>query len=370
MRGSIKICLLASLLPGFLTPVSAKQVTGWLGNDTPFLSESQSSPRSGAASQLPLVSYQQSAAPTEGVVALARPTTRDVGVDFEEVNDEAVYYPRRGWLGGVEATYLKATSDQANFPVFGGNNFQFEAAPRVWVEHLWESGWGIRAAYWTYNAQAQSYSTMIPMVFVNTTNVDRLELYSIDLELTRRVYFERSDLWVSLGVRNGRLHRGTLQTWSNMSDVPGFSGAMNVISSTNRDFYGTGLTSGLGWRRPIADTNFALVTNFRNSVLWGGNNLDLHNIQTVSTVINNNLEITYAADLHGRASDGGAMWIGELQVGGEWSRDVSTWLPGVRAFSRVMFEGQWWGTPELESSDLEAEMFNLVGVTGAIGFMR
>ncbi len=297
--------------------------------------------------------------------------TLDDSVPYASFDSAVPFYRTGGWLAGVEVTYLRATTAQNNFMFTSpGQSFQFEGAPRVWIERVTDSGWGLRGAYWTYDAERQFAEAMMPEVLFVDTFGAGLQMYAIDLEVTRRVYLQRSDIWMSLGVRNARLHHTSTNHITTLFGDPNTSDVFAIVNQSDRNFNGTGLTTALGWRRPVFDSEFALVANTRTSVLWGGNAFGLRSADIQGVAAGNQIIITSANDVSLVDKNNAAMWIGELQVGGEWGRDLTGSVLGTRAFARVMFEGQWWATPALAPAAIEAEMYNLLGVTGAIGFMR
>jgi|GEM_PF-2369525 len=283
-----------------------------------------------------------------------------------------------GWAVGIEATYLKPdyqeTDDSFSLP----NNFGYQAAPRVWAEYVMMNGWGVRGAYWSYDAEQTFMNTVNDDDIVAAVNLgDNLNLYAVDLELTRRFTIYRSEFWLSLGARNGRLKR-TLSSQIAIFDLAGGGGddASFIQRTLNRDFNGTGLTTNLGLRRPLGTSRIALVSNFRNSVLWGGNRVNADG--TVGEVIPvgvGDLDLNDFSQFSGSGSNSQAMWVGEFQVGGEWICPLAGTCDGGWAFARLMFEGQWWKVPGVESSgeftpSVNSQMYDFIGVTAAAGICR
>lgn len=283
-----------------------------------------------------------------------------------------------GWAVGIEATYLKPdyqeTDDSFSLP----NNFQYEAAPRVWAEYVMMNGWGLRGAYWTYDAEQTFVAAVDEDVVVGAFNIgDNLDLYAIDLELTRRFTIYRSEFWLSLGARNGRIKRTLTQQISIFDLAGGGADDASFIQQTlDRDFNGTGLTTNLGLRRPLGTSRLALVSNFRNSVLWGGNRVNADG--TVGEVVPvgvGDLDLNDFSTFSGSGSNSQAMWIGELQVGGEWICPLAGTCDGGWAFARLMFEGQWWKVPGVDATGefaptANSQMYDFIGITAAAGICR
>ncbi len=282
-----------------------------------------------------------------------------------------------GWAVGIEATYLKPDFQQSNDAFDPPNEFGYEAAPRVWAEYLMLNGWGVRGAYWSYDAEQEGSRVFQDVATLGAQNYsDRLDLYAIDLELTRRFSIRRSEFWWSLGARNGRLRRGLNQQLS-IFDLEGGGGddATFVLQKAARDFNGTGLTTNIGLRRPLGSSRLALVSNFRNSVLWGGNDLNYKlTLGEVIPVGAGDLNLNDLTTVNHGGNNSQAMWIGEFQVGGEWSCPLGGTTDGGWAFARLMFEGQWWKVPGVAGfgggPSTNAQMYDFIGVTAAAGIRR
>ena len=282
-----------------------------------------------------------------------------------------------GWAVGIEATYLKADYQESNSGIDPPNNFQYEAAPRVWAEYVMMNGWGVRGAYWTYDADQTLAGTFNEVDTVGAVAInDNLDLYSVDLELTRRFSINRTDFWLSLGARNGKFQRSILQQFT-IFDLAGGGGddATFIQQQFDRDFNGTGITSNVGLRRPLGTSRFALVSNFRNSVLWGGNRVNSQGtLAEVLPVGVGDLDLNDFEQPSFSGSNSQAMWIGEFQVGGEWICPLAGTCDGGWAFARLMFEAQWWKLPGVDTfgdgPQINSQMYDFMGVTAAAGICR
>lgn len=283
-----------------------------------------------------------------------------------------------GWAVGIEATYLKPDYSQTNDSFDLPNNFQYEAAPRVWAEYVMMNGWGVRGAYWTYDAEQNFMGEFNePDTVGATVLADNLDLYAVDLELTRRFTIRRSEFWLSLGARNGRLHRSLTNQFA-IFDIAGGGGddTTFVNQTLDRDFNGTGLTTNIGLRRLLGTSRIALVSNFRNSVLWGGNRVKAEGTLAEAIPVGaGDLDLNDFSPFGGTGSNSQAMWIGEFQIGGEWICPLAGTSDGGWAFARLMFEGQWWKAPGVTSNvelveDLDPQMYDFIGIAASAGICR
>jgi len=68
------------------------------------------------------------------------------------------------------------------------------------------------------------------------------------------------------------------------------------------------------------------------------------------------------------------MWIGELQVAGEWNTQLASCYGGGNAFVRLLFEAQWWDLPRVSTGSdgpsADRHTLEFVGITAAAGFTR
>jgi hypothetical protein len=292
------------------------------------------------------------------------------------VGDCGTCFTPYGLAAGVEATYLKPIFDSSNG--FGpDSSLTFEAAPRIWLQWQTRGAWGVRGRYWDFDAQQQIVAvgdfgdTVAAQMFD-----DDLELYAVDLELTRNFLVRQIECCASFGARNGRLkRRQTLQLTT--FDLAGGGGddATVVAEEVNRGLDGTGITMALGMRRPLWQSRLALVCNLRGSVLWGASEVDVKGtLAEVLPVGDGDLDLNDFQSFQMFGSNNTGMWIGELQAGGEWNTPISDSFGGGDAILRIMFEAQWWNLPGVTTTNLdidsENELYKFVGVTAAVGFLR
>lgn len=280
-----------------------------------------------------------------------------------------------GLAAGVEATFLKPDFDDDDSG-FGPSNFDYEAAPRIWVQWQTQSGWGIRGRYWHLDAEHQRSlaEDFGDTVFALTTFED-LDVYAVDLELTRAFSMQKVRGWASLGARHGRLRRDLTQQFT-IFDLAGGGGddASAILQNVERGLEGTGITMALDMRRPFGQSRFAAICNLRGSVIWGANELAVSDtVIEVVPVGAGDLDLNDFQQIQLRGSKNSGMWIGEIQLGGEWNTPLAG-SGGGNAFVRAMYEAQWWNLPGVSTGDdgpnSPTQDYFFHGITAAVGFTR
>lgn len=282
-----------------------------------------------------------------------------------------------GLAAGVEATYLKPDVDRDDSfdPL---RSYDFAAAPRVWVQYQTASGWGLRGRYWTMTADQQFTAITVQdedIAFTQSYD-DDLQMDATDLEMTRAFHVEQVNGWLFCGARHGRLHRDGTLFLANF-DLGGGGGddASAILQEIDRTFEGTGPTFGIDLIRPIAQSRLAAVFSLRGSVLWGDNDAtaDVTVVEVVPAGVGD-LDLNDFGTLQVAGNDRDAMWIGELQAGGEWDTPLNQAFGGGNAFLRVVFEAQWWNVPGLSVTPIEEDvndsLYDLLGVSASAGFRR
>ncbi|HZZ72911.1 MAG TPA: hypothetical protein VFE24_11720 [Pirellulales bacterium] len=282
---------------------------------------------------------------------------------------------RPGWAcaAGVEATFLVPQFRDFRDPNPGiaGRDLldldRFDAAPRVWLGFENDCGNGIRARFWDIQGSDGFGKILDPGVFTFTTATadQEFELYTIDLEYTRR--FALPDCWCCVG--------GIGPRFASINRHEGFSefaeGQYAAFTSANMDYQGTGLTFSLEGRRPIGDWGLAAVLNGRGSILWGRSRQQGESFLETGTSAGYQLVI---------ADEPSTAWILELQAGLEWTKDIACFKGTV--FARCLFEYQNWNVNEPTYSLLQnlngttllldslSPDVQLYGITFAVGFSR
>jgi hypothetical protein len=281
-----------------------------------------------------------------------------------------------GLAAGVEATYLKPDFDDSDSG-FGPSNFDYEAAPRIWVQWQNQSGWGIRGRYWHLDAEQQFGRTLdFGDTLAAQTSFEDLDVYAVDLELTRAFSRGKTRGWASLGARHGRLRRDLTQQLT-IFDLAGGGGddATAILQQVERRLEGTGITMALDMRRPFGQSRFAAICNLRGSVIWGANEFTVSDtVIEVVPVGAGDLDLNDFQQIQLRGSKNSGMWIGEIQVGGEWNTPLGDSVGGGNAFVRALYEAQWWNLPGVSTGDMGPNSPNqdyfFHGITAAVGFTR
>lgn len=259
-----------------------------------------------------------------------------------------------GWTAGFEATFMRPVGvrttvvtnvdTQVLYP-----EYDFDIAPRFWLEYVGSNCIGARARYWQFDHSSDR-------VVVDVLGVDAgivstsLELHEVDLELT---YRWRRRCW------NGLVSGGLRYFDSRMTErldqlLVALPPAFDVTHS-----YGIGPTVALENRFPVPRLDgFSIYLNGRLSVVGGDTN------QSRPTT-------------SGEAENLFAM--GELQTGLQFKRRIrsASW------FLRVGMEGHAWSTtapidfsgprgltPTGSVIGEDDQMFGLVGFGIAAGFTR
>ncbi len=298
-----------------------------------------------------------------------------VGCD-SDLGDCALRCTPWGLAAGVEATYLRPDFDGSDSGL-GPSNFEYEAAPRIWVQWQNQSGWGIRARYWHLDAEQQlGLAGDFGDTLAAQTTFEDLDVYAVDLELTRAFSMRKMQGWASLGARHGRLRRDLTQQFT-IFDLAGGGGddASVILQEAERGLEGTGITMALDMRRPIGQSRFAAICNLRGSVIWGVNEFDVSGtVIEVLPVGAGDLDLNDFQQFQFRGTKNSGMWIGEIQVGGEWNTPLGCSVGGGNAFVRALYEAQWWNMPGVSTGDMgpnsQTQDYFFHGITAAVGFTR
>jgi hypothetical protein len=265
-----------------------------------------------------------------------------------------------GWSGlyaGAEATFLdpsfsnsqgKVNIIDPTTPATGlivdsrnnaGSNY-LGVAPRVWVGYVCPSGWGVRGGFWTLNNSTFSTSPTTLTNFGGTSST-LFNAYTVDLEVTRQLFFSRGGLALgSFGVRNGGIRHA--ESISSTGFTPPTYDVASGSVATNSQFYGTGPTGAIQYLYPFYQGgygNLGLYSAYRGSALFGTQKSSAGATAQVTGAGGNfPIDNEYQA-----VSALNTMYINELQVGLQWSKLLPRWNNN-RAFVRGVFEYQNWTT--------------------------
>jgi hypothetical protein len=253
----------------------------------------------------------------------------------------------------VALTVMEA--DGASFESFSERQFQYdlEFSPRVYAGWQYSQELGLRATWWQFGQVTSAVtasppangfgridppsfgdidiSTVIPSDNFRATS--DLDVYTIDLELTKQTQFLAWDLGVGFGIRYAQVEQSYTAELRDDDEV-----LRGRIHFRHR-LEGFGPTVQLNAYRPIAsDAGFFCLA--RGSVLFGdaqsrleaGEDLDLGNpFRTTQTGVRDDL-----------------LSIAEVQVGFRWQ---SLAKRPYQPFLTVAMEGQVWNGPGSAATD-------------------
>lgn len=262
-------------------------------------------------------------------------------------------YPARGFIAGVEASFLWADASNggggsistyngatgfglsnsfASPGINGSGNYGF--APRLWLGYQWDR-WGIVGRYFDFGTNGMNADPFLSNVnAVGFENFSSVRAYYADLEL-RRLYCVRGwSGYFSGGVRYALLDLGSGVRSTSL--VNGTTLSSSALSGTSA--HGTGLTGAIVGFKPLFDhSSVSLFWNLRGSVLWGDSSSGVATGASAMNALGN------ASSYNGAfGSNGSTMWIGQVQLGLQWTHRLRC-LPAT-AFFRVAGEYQYWNT--------------------------
>jgi hypothetical protein len=220
------------------------------------------------------------------------------------------------------------SSSQYDIP----NDSAFTASPRIAIG-VQSDCWGILGRYWQLETGDLEPNTAT-IAGCETTFPSCLRAKTADLEVTRLFCTGNTTLRASVGCRYAEFDEASGVSFEDYSLSQYYRG--EVLS--RHEFSGAGVTAGLVGLRPVGDSCFNLFFSGRVSVLWDNNALN-----SVSTRAGYLGEYTNAYSANDAISNTSAsnLFIGELQVGGQWNVPLKC-IP-ANAFFRVGFEYQYWG---------------------------
>jgi hypothetical protein len=144
----------------------------------------------------------------------------------------------------------------------------------------------------------------------------------------------------ALGVRHAAIERAESLSAAGVVDLGG--GNIDVIAGnglSSRSFHGTGLTAALQGTKKARCRGFSWYWNLRGSLLWGDNDTFSSSSAILSGAFGSANSFDQALNI-----DSDTLFIGEAQLGLEWSRELAC-MPG-RAFARAGVEAQYWEANE------------------------
>lgn len=248
------------------------------------------------------------------------------------------------WVGGVEAVFLSAHQRGGpndfrvlDFPSravvdrFSSDSEGLTGSPRIWLG-VQGPCWGLVGRYWRMNSTGDA--TGMPTLTDDPLSVGEsvFKAETADLEITRPFCVGATDLTFSMGFRYAELCQGNAFSAANVVGDAEYRG----VGISRYKFAGPGMTMALTGTRPIGCRNFNLFFSGRASVVW-----DDDAVSAAEARASYITDSYYADSIHSAiGSAAGNMFIGEIQVGGQWNYALKC-LP-AEAFLRVAFEYQHW----------------------------
>jgi hypothetical protein len=269
--------------------------------------------------------------------------------------------PRLFWVGGVEATFLwpDLNSDGVSFAAEEIEDERYDLcssqdvdidsmylSPRIWLG-VQGCAWGANVRYWHLNASEGTYDPSIGgdgswnaydcgRPDFGYFSCNRLEAYTIDLEITRRFCIHNCWMQAAMGVRHASIENNEGVTGLALTE----EGLLSGFARANRLSRGTGLLFGLYGRKPLYPCSCVnWFYNARISTLWGPTQTSA---ETFAQVQSNDPDfVAGAASVNGAYSNiDDTLFIGEIQLGLEWNYALAC-LP-ANAFFRTALEYQRW----------------------------
>jgi len=240
-------------------------------------------------------------------------------------------------------------------------DYDYEISPRFWFGYRNANGTGWRARYWQFDhhVAAEEFAGVFPFAFISVrapnTFVEvplplpttggwietehRLDLETVDLEITRDIDWGCTVLRVSGGLRYLDMN----QHYAACATDGTFCYAM---VDYDQHFEGIGPTIAFEVGHELWCC-FSIYAHARGSVLFGNRSSRLDGFWAIPTV---------GTVMHDSPSGDNVLSIGELGLGLE--ANFGTW------FARLGYEGQiWWGAggPTDSTSDLGLHGFHVTG---------
>jgi hypothetical protein len=259
------------------------------------------------------------------------------------------------WFAGTEVTFLgidvrtggRVTlsfddSDTAGteLAILDGNGMEdFGYAPRIWLGRNFGDRWGAVVRYWNLTDHAASAPALVPGTtelpnFATTTNADKVELETLDIEGIRTFTPGRWKIDGSMGARYASISTESAVTAFGVVTSGNF---VNMLLSNGSSFTGAGLTGGMTFRRPIGNSCAHLFLSGRGSAMWGHS--DSFGRAAGAVASSPSSPLVGAATVT-RNNAVASATIAEFQVGVQLEFQLHPWP--MHAFLRTAFESQHW----------------------------
>lgn len=253
------------------------------------------------------------------------------------------------WILGIETVWLSPQEQirpDANYRIIdrttvlnnydGGVVSGLFITPRITLGYQGEC-WGVQTRYWRMS-EANNQFTPAVDDSLSGENVDSLfKAETVDVEVTRMVYWRDTTNQVSVGFRYAQLEQSTnlsaVRQYGVGQDLELFSGE----AYSRNEVSGAGLTMGLAGYKPLNGRNFSLFYSARGSFIFDDG--AVNEVQTRADYVG----FGSGGSVNGaRAESNASMFIGEIQVGTQWNFELVK--NRADAFVRLALEYQYWAT--------------------------
>lgn len=266
--------------------------------------------------------------------------------------------PTSNWYAGVDVTVLKPHMGTLGAGFFGHPEadftpgFDYEVAPRIWLGWDNAEGLGVRARYFTFDADAtQTLPADHPPLVLGGFELQGtqawLEAQTLDLEATQRGCMGHLQFQLAGGFRYAKMETGVGAS----GVVTGQTPPVPLAAGIGMDFEGVGPTVAIDVRRPFGSRGLALVGSARSSWMYGQTDIGLTGDLAA-------IPVNAYADDH-------MMQINELSLGVEWSRCLAR---GGKVTVAALWEAQAWEWAPV--AGLIHQDIGLTGPTFSFSFMR
>ena len=252
--------------------------------------------------------------------------------------------PSGGLYVGFEAAVLKPHMGSLGFSGLGHPsaqitpNFDYQFSPRIWVGWKNCEGLGVRATYWTFDADARTglgpHGDILPGVEDLGIGLG-LEAQTFDIEATQDGCWGALQFELSGGLRYGKMRTDLFASGTAIQGP-------EVGAGLAAEFEGIGPTIGLDVRRAIGSRGLSLVGRTQASWLYG----------TTDAFLTGELDfidLTVTAEDH-------MMQVYEVGLGIEWA---TTFSNGNQLTAGLMWEAQAW-----EWSPVASLLHQDIGLSG------
>ena len=279
------------------------------------------------------------------------------------------------WTAGASAVFLQPrlghdTALRITEEDLAGNvrivdeNFarDFTAAPRTWLRYESAAGIGLNVQWWMLTSQADTLtrnppangfgeiahpslygvdlSSVVPAESLSATSA--LDIYAIDLEVTKRVPFDQWDLLVAAGMRHAGLDR------QDGLQLRNTTGALAGVATLDESLSGLGPRLRLRTERPVFE-QFSWSADLATSLLVATNERRLRAIEDMDLTTPFSTNFATNSDL--------IVPIMETAIALQW-QGQSDLTEGL--FFSGGLEAQWWaGVGSLNSDDTNLSLFGL-----------